>query len=77
MVATDPPYNPQLKLTMAGGSGRGQVGQSTDRLRDGLDDPADLANSATYPEYLDRMTVVLAGCRRVLRDGRIRHGHRA
>jgi DNA modification methylase len=32
--------------------------------------PADLANSATYDEYLDRMEAVLAELRRVLRDGR-------
>ena len=34
------------------------------------DDPADLANSASYDEYLDRMTTVLGELRRVLRDGR-------
>ena len=32
--------------------------------------PADLANSATYDEYLSRMEGVLASLRRVLRDGR-------
>ncbi len=31
-------------------------------------DPADIANSATYGEYLGPVTEVLTGCRRVLRD---------
>ncbi len=34
------------------------------------DDPADLANSADYPTFLDRMETVLGECRRVLRPGR-------
>ena len=68
MVATDPPYNPQLKQTMAGGeAARKWSNRRTDYAMIS-DDPADLANSTSYGEYLDRMTVVLAGCRRVLRD---------
>ena len=39
MVATDPPYNPQLKLTMAGGAAAAQVGQPPDGLRHGLRRP--------------------------------------
>ncbi len=69
MVATDPPYNPQLKLTMAGGSAAAKWANRRTDYAMVSTDPADLANSATYPEYLDRMTVVLAGCRRVLREG--------
>ena len=69
MVATDPPYNPQLKLTMAGGAAaRTWVNRRTDYAMVS-DDPADIANSSSYGEYLDRMTDVLAGCRRALRDG--------
>ncbi len=34
------------------------------------DDPADLANAADYPAFLDRMTAVLAELRRILRPGR-------
>lgn len=69
-VATDPPYNPQLKLTMAGGP---LAKQHSNRRTDYAmitTDPADLANSATYDEYLDRMEAVLGQLRRVLRDGR-------
>jgi DNA modification methylase len=69
-VATDPPYNVQLAQTMAGGplavrhanrrTGYAMIG----------DDPADLANAASYSEFLDRMTEVLAQLVRVLRPGR-------
>jgi hypothetical protein len=34
------------------------------------DDPADLANAADYPAFLDRMTEVLAQLERVLKAGR-------
>jgi DNA modification methylase len=69
-VATDPPYNPQLRLTMAGGK---LAQQHANRRTDYAmisQHPADLANSASYAEYLDRMQAVLAELRRVLRDGR-------
>ncbi len=69
MVATDPPYNPQLKLTMAGGAAATKWANRRTDYAMVSDDPADLANSGSYPEYLERMTAVLAGCRRVLRDG--------
>jgi DNA modification methylase len=68
-VATDPPYNPQLRLTMAGGRlAETHANRRTDYAMI-TDDPADLANSATYEEYLERMGGVLAQLRRVLRDG--------
>lgn len=69
-IATDPPYNPQLKLTMAGGkSAVDHANRRTDyAMVSSLD--GDLANSATYAEYLDRMELVFAELRRVLRDGR-------
>jgi DNA modification methylase len=69
-VATDPPYNIQLPLTMAGG--RLAVEHANRRTDYAMvtNDPADLANSADYPTFLDRMTDVLAQLLRVLRDRR-------
>lgn len=69
-VATDPPYNPQLRLTMAGGRLAEQFANRRTDYAMVTDDPADLANSATYDEYLDRMQGVLAELRRVLRPRR-------
>ena len=69
-VATDPPYNPQLRLTMAGGRLAEQFANRRTDYAMVTSDPADLANSATYAEYLDRMEGVLAELRRVLRDKR-------
>ncbi len=69
-VATDPPYNPQLKLTMAGGRlAEEHANRRTDYAMIS-DDPADLANSPSYGDYLDRMEAVLAQLRRVLRPRR-------
>jgi DNA modification methylase len=68
LVATDPPYNPQLRMTMSGGvAARAWANRRTDYAMV-TDHPADLANSTSYPEYLDRMGGILASCRRVLRD---------
>jgi DNA modification methylase len=69
-VATDPPYNVQLRLTMAGGKlAEAHANRRTDYAMV-TDDPADLANSSDYPTYLDRMETVLGECRRLLRPGR-------
>jgi DNA modification methylase len=69
-VATDPPYNVQLRLTMAGGPlAKAHANRRTDYAMV-TDDPADLANSRDYPAFLDRMATVLAELRRVLRKGR-------
>ena len=69
-VATDPPYNPQLRMTMSGGKlARDFANRRTDYAMVS-DRDADLANSQTYGEYLDRMEAVLGELRRVLRDGR-------
>jgi DNA modification methylase len=69
-VATDPPYNPQLRMTMSGGKlARDFANRRTDYAMVS-DREADLANSQTYDEYLDRMEGVLGQLRRVLRDGR-------
>jgi DNA modification methylase len=69
-VATDPPYNVQLPLTMAGGRlAETHANRRTDYAMIG-DDPADLANSPDYATFLDRMEEILGECRRVLRPGR-------
>ena len=69
-VATDPPYNPQLRLTMAGGRLAERFANRRTDYAMLTDDPADLANSASYPEYLERMGSILAQLRRVLRPRR-------
>jgi DNA modification methylase len=70
LVATDPPYNPQLKVTMSGGPlAERFVNRRTDYAMISAD-PADLANSASYAEYLERMGVVFGQLRRVLRQRR-------
>jgi DNA modification methylase len=69
-VATDPPYNPQLRLTMAGGAlAKDHANRRTDYAMI-TDHPADVANAADYGSYLDQMETVFAQLRRVLRDGR-------
>ena len=69
-VATDPPYNPQLRLTMAGGRlAETHANRRTDYAMV-TDSAADLANSASYPEFLDRMEAVFGQLHRVLRPGR-------
>jgi len=60
-VATDPPYNVQLPLTMAGGRlAETHANRRTDYAMVS-DDPADLANSPDYPTFLDRMETSAAG----------------
>jgi DNA modification methylase len=69
-VATDPPYNVQLPMTMSGGAlAEAFANRRTDYAMV-TDDPADLANAADYPAYLEAMTDVLAEVRRVLVPGR-------
>jgi DNA modification methylase len=69
-VATDPPYNVQLPLTMAGGPlAETHANRRTDYAMVG-DDPADLANAPDYATFLDRMSEVFGGLHRVLRTGR-------
>ena len=69
-VATDPPYNPQLRMTMSGGKLSDAFANRRTDYAMVTDQPADLANSASYDEYLDRMEAILGQLRRVLRDGR-------
>ena len=69
-VATDPPYNPQLRITMSGGKlAEEHANRRTDYAMVTAD-PRDLANSASYDEFLVRMEAVFAELRRVLRDRR-------
>ena len=69
-VATDPPYNVQLPLTMSGGPlAEEHANRRTDYAMV-TDLAADLANSADYATYLDRMEQVFGEVNRVLRPGR-------
>ena len=69
-VATDPPYNPQLRVTMSGGPLAERFANRRTDYAMFTAHAADLANSATYEDYLDRMERVFLELRRVLRDGR-------
>jgi DNA modification methylase len=69
LVATDPPYNLQLPMTMAGGAlAETHANRRTDYAMV-TDSPDDLANAANYPAFLERMGLVFGDLRRVLRDG--------
>lgn len=70
LVATDPPYNPQLKVTMSGGKLSETFANRRTDYAMVTDDPADFANSSSYAEYLDRMAALFGELRRVLRDKR-------
>ena len=70
LVATDPPYNIQLPLTMAGGPlAETHANRRTDYAMIS-DAPADVANAPDYDTYLDTMGRVFAELARVLRPGR-------
>jgi len=69
-VATDPPYNIQLPITMSGGPlSETHANRRTDYAMV-TDDPADLANSPDYATFLDRMEMIFGELRRVLRPER-------
>ena len=69
-VATDPPYNLQLPMTMAGGAlAETHANRRTDYAMV-TDSPDDLANAADYPAFLERMGAIFGELRRVLREGR-------
>jgi DNA modification methylase len=68
-VATDPPYNIQLPLTMSGGPLAERFANRRTDYAMVSDDPTDLANSPDYETYLDRMGAAFAELRRVLRPG--------
>jgi DNA modification methylase len=69
-VATDPPYNVQLPMTMSGGALSESFANRRTDYAMVTDDPADLANAADYPAFLDRMAEVLEQLERVLKPGR-------
>jgi len=70
LVVTDPPYNLQLPMTMAGGLlAETHANRRTDYAMV-TDSPDDLANAADYPAFLDRMGEVFAELERLLRAGR-------
>jgi DNA modification methylase len=69
-VATDPPYNIQLPITMSGGKlAEEHANRRTDYAMVTEHD-GDLANSADYATFLDRMEEVFAQLVRVLRPER-------
>jgi DNA modification methylase len=69
-IATDPPYNIQLPLTMAGGKlAENHANRRTDYAMVTAHE-GDLANSADYPTFLDRMETVFGLLARVLRPNR-------
>jgi DNA modification methylase len=69
-IATDPPYNIQLPLTMAGGPlAETHANRRTDYAMVS-DSPLDLANAPDYAGFLDQMERVFVELIRVLRVGR-------
>ena len=69
-VATDPPYNVQLPMTMAGGRlAETHANRRTDYAMVS-DLPGDLANLPDYAAFLDAMEDVFGEVHRVLRPGR-------
>lgn len=69
-VATDPPYNVQLPMTMSGGPLSGAWANRRTDYSMVTDDPADLANAADYGTFLDAMMEILVDVRRILEPGR-------
>ncbi len=70
LVATDPPYNPQLKATMSGGKLAETFANRRTDYAMVTDHPGDFANSSSYEEYLERMGALFGELRRVLRTRR-------
>jgi hypothetical protein len=69
-VATDPPYNVQLRMTMAGGRlAEAHANRRTDYAMVS-DLGGDLANLPDYPAFLDAMGGIFEEIHRVLRSGR-------
>ena len=69
-VATDPPYNIQLPITMSGGKLAEQHANRRTDYAMVTEHEGDLANSADYATFLDRMEEVFTQLLRVLRTGR-------
>jgi len=69
LVATDPPYNLQLPMTMAGGAlSETHANRRTDYAMVS-DLPDDIANAPDYDTFLARMRLVFEDLLRILRDG--------
>ncbi len=68
LVATDPPYNPQLRITMSGGVLAERFANRRTDYAMVTDDPGDFANSRSYAEFLERMGALFGQLRRVLRE---------
>lgn len=64
-IATDPPYNLQLKKTMCTGNYKSFNNRQTDYNMIS-EEPKDLANLKSYEDYLDTIEQVLGECWRVL-----------
>jgi DNA modification methylase len=69
-IATDPPYNIQLPVTMSGGKLAEQHANRRTDYAMVTDHVGDLANCPDYATYLDRMEDVFAQLVRVLRPNR-------
>ncbi len=72
-IVMDPPYNIHLEQTMSGRGGKRYAAEHSNRRSDynmRSDDERDLANLASYDDYLDEMGHVFDRCLRLLRPGR-------
>jgi DNA modification methylase len=69
-VATDPPYNIQLPITMSGGKLAEEHSNRRTDYAMVTEQDGDLANSADYATFLDRMEQVFVELARVLRPDR-------
>jgi len=69
-IATDPPYNIQLPITMAGGKLAEQHANRRTDYAMVTDHAGDLANSADYATFLDRIEGFFGQMARVLRRDR-------
>lgn len=72
-VVMDPPYNIHLEQTMSGNGGKKYAENHSNRRSDynmRSDKQHDLANLASYDEYLDAMQQIFERCFHLLRPGR-------
>jgi DNA modification methylase len=69
-IATDPPYNIQLPITMSGGKLAEEHSNRRTDYAMVTEHDGDLANSSDYPEFLDRMEAVFAELFRVVKPQR-------
>jgi DNA modification methylase len=72
-IVMDPPYNIHLEQTMSGNGGKQYAENHSNRRTDynmRSDKQHDLANLASYDEYLDAMQQVFERCFHLLRPGR-------